>query len=143
MMNKKRKFKVILIGTGQQGEKYINTLNGFDFVEIKAVCCQSQSTKRKIQKKYNLKVYQDYKACLRENQADLIIISVFPLVQYNIVKYLLNKIKTPLLIEKPVSYSIESTKEIFKLAEKKKRTILTHETQPKINPNLGSTPPSI
>ena len=123
MMNNKRKFKIILIGTGQQGEKYINALRSFDFVEIKAVCCQSQSTKRKIQKKYNLKVYQDYKACLRENQADLIIISVFPLVQYNIVKYLLNKIKTPLLIEKPVSYSIESTKEIFKLAEKKKRTI--------------------
>jgi len=122
-MNNKRKFKIILIGTGQQGEKYINALRNFDFVEIKAVCCQSQSTKRKIQKKYNLKGYQDYKACLKENQADLIIISVFPLVQYSIVKYLLNKTKIPLLIEKPVSYSIESAKEIFELAEKKKRTI--------------------
>ena len=49
-MNDKRKFKVILIGAGQQGEKYINALRNFDFVEIKAVCCQSQSTERKIQK---------------------------------------------------------------------------------------------
>ena len=122
-MNDKRKFKVILIGAGQQGEKYINALRNFDFVEIKAVCCQSQSTERKIQKKYNLKVYQNYKICLRENQADLIIISVFSLIQYNIIKYLLNKTKIPLLIEKPVSYSMESIKEIFELAEKKKRII--------------------
>lgn len=124
-MDYKQKFKIIIIGAGRQGEKYIRTLRKFDFAEITAVCCKSKATQEKISQKYNFKVYRDYRRCIKENKgkADLIILCVGSLAQYNISKYILNTASAPLLIEKPVSYSLKSVKEIFKIAEEKKRIL--------------------
>lgn len=119
----KTKLDIIIIGAGAQGRKYIEALSGLPSARIKAVCVKTGERAREIRKGYKIRTSVDYKKMLGREKADLVIISTDVLSQFAIAEHVLIHTDAAVLIEKPVSYSVESLFRLFKLAEKRGRNL--------------------
>ena len=118
--------KIALIGYGQRGKFYLDTLNKYDDVEIVAVCDMNNEKLAIAAEKYNLKEERlfssDKEFFAKGKLADALIIATMDEYHYD---QAIKGLKTgyDLILEKPVAQSEKQSKEIARLAHKYNRQV--------------------
>ena len=112
--------KVCIIGAGGMANLvHYPSLSKIENAEIIGICDLNEERLRKTSEKYKISnVYTDYKKMLEEKSPDAIYIIMPPHHLFDIVIHCLNKCLN-VFIEKPPGITLEQTKQMAKLAEKK------------------------
>ncbi len=114
------KLYAAVIGTGHLGSKHAKVYSQLKNVSLVGVCDTSDERGRKIAQKYHTNYYQDYRDLFDKVEAVSIAVPTF--LHYKIAKDFLNN-GIHVLIEKPITKTIEEADELLELAKKKKLTI--------------------
>jgi len=112
--------KVCMIGAGGMANLvHYPSLSKIENAEIVGICDLNEERLRKTSEKYKISnVYTDYKKMLEEKSPDAGYIIMPPHHLFDIVIHCLNKCLN-VFIEKPPGITLEQTKQMAKLAEKK------------------------
>ena len=112
--------KVCIIGAGGMANLvHYPSLSKIENAEIIGICDLNEERLRKTSEKYKISnVYTDYKKMLEEKSPDAVYIIMPPHHLFDIVIHCLNKCLN-VFIEKPPGITLEQTKQMAKLAEKK------------------------
>lgn len=112
------KIKVAVIGIGAMGRNHARVYSEMSNANLIAVC-DADKTAKIIADKYKTKFYTNYKEMLKKEKPDAVSICV-PTKLHKQVAVDVIKNKTNVLVEKPISASIEEAKEIINEARKNK-----------------------
>jgi len=110
------KLKVGVIGVGHLGEYHVQKYLNIPSVELIGIVDINQNRAREISEKYNTKIYNDHLHILDEVQA--VSLAVPTEVHYELAKDVLSK-GVHLLVEKPITYSVEPADLLIKMAEER------------------------
>lgn len=103
-----------LVGAGKWGKNYLRAVKKIPDVRIKYVCSGSNSL-QDISSEY-IKIY-DYKEIAQKDDVDGVIIAAPSIHHYELTEFFLKENK-PILVEKPLTPSLEEAKKLKKLLEK-------------------------
>jgi UDP-N-acetylglucosamine 3-dehydrogenase len=110
-----RKLRAAVIGGGVMGLNHLRVYSDMEDVDLVALADVNETLNKKIEKKYRIKTYTDYKEMLKHEQIDIVTVAV-PTVLHHEVATAVLKHKIHLLLEKPIASSIEEADSIIKLA---------------------------
>ncbi len=116
MVSKKKKVKVCVIGVGHMGEKHVEKYTGNSGVEIIGVSDVNIARAREIGEKYNVKVFDNYVDLLP--LVDAASLAVTTEKHFDVAINIL-KAGVHLLIEKPITYDLESADALLNAAAEK------------------------
>lgn len=113
-----KKFKSAVIGAGFIGIAHVEALRRLGNVEVVAIC--NRHNAEEIAQKLSVeKAYTDYRKLIDEEELDFVHICTPNVSHYEITKYALEK-NINVVLEKPLTYSVEEAVELTELAESKK-----------------------
>ncbi|HJO77528.1 MAG TPA: Gfo/Idh/MocA family oxidoreductase [Pelagibacteraceae bacterium] len=116
-------YKVCLIGHGYWGSKLARNFQNSQFFNIIAIADNKQKNLASAKKTYPIiKYFKDYKKAIKNDSINLVIISSPTSTHFKIAKYALENSKH-ILVEKPLSLSLNQVKNLNKIARIKKRMI--------------------
>ncbi len=115
--NGKQKLRVGIIGIGAMGQNHMRIYADLENVDFVAVTDANEQLLEKCAKKYNLNTYTNYREMLDQEGLDLISI-VVPTTLHHRVALDCIRAKVHVLIEKPISSTIEEAKELISEAKK-------------------------
>ncbi len=111
------KIKMGMIGVGHMGQYHVNVANGLtNQCEVIGVYDADQARMNEIASRFNVPVQGDMDALI--DSADALVIAVPTVYHYEIAKKAIEKGKH-VLLEKPMTETVDQAKEIVELAEKK------------------------
>ena len=116
MIEKRKKVKVCVIGVGIMGEKHVEKYRGNSSVELIGVSDINIDRAREIGAKYNVKVFENHMDLLP--LVDAASLAVTTEKHFDVAVDILNA-GVHLLIEKPITYDLESADALLNLAEEK------------------------
>lgn len=117
--------KIAVIGFGNWGEKLVNSLSGFkNIIDYLCVVDIDKSKKEKA-KKYRLDFFLSYRQVYEK--VDAFIIASWENTHYKIAKDCLLKNKH-VLVEKPLAINYQEAKELVKIAQKNRLTLMVDNT---------------
>ena len=111
--------RVAVIGIGRMGRHHVRNffrLQKEGLVELVAIS-DSESKKRKIAEQYGCKFYTDYKKMIEDENLDAVSIAVPTSLHEKVTVDCLER-GINVLVEKPISYSLESAERMVKTAKK-------------------------
>ncbi len=117
-----RKIKWGIIGLGNIANKFAETVNAMDSVELKAVASRSKEKSEAFGKLYDLpseKCYENYDELVKDESIDVVYIAV-PHVFHKEISILCLKNGKGVLCEKPVTMNSKEIKEVIRAAEENK-----------------------
>jgi len=118
-----QKIKVALIGYGYWGSKLARNFQNSNFFNLVSIVDISQKNLNKAKKDLPLaKAIKNYKDILKVKNVSLIVISSPTKTHFEIARFFLDNSKH-VLVEKPLSLSLNSVSGLEKLAKKKKRQL--------------------
>ena len=107
-----------LIGAGKWGVNYIKTIESIEGIELIKVACKNiSSTKKAFLSSYELT--DNWKNVVESKEIDAIIIATNPAMHYEIASSCI-KNRKPIIVEKPLTLSIEDAESLLSLAEENK-----------------------
>ena len=110
------KLYIGVIGVGHLGSKHAKTYAGLKDVHLVGVCDTNKETGKRVAKKYHTNYYSDYRNLFDMVQAVSIAVPTF--LHYKIARdFLANGIHV--LIEKPITKTLEEVDELLEIAKKK------------------------
>lgn len=112
-----KKVKVCVIGVGIMGEKHVEKYSNNSGVELVGITDKDQERARDIGKKYNVKVFENHMDLLP--LVDAASLAVTTEKHFDVAIDILNA-GVHLLIEKPITYDMESADALINTAEEKK-----------------------
>lgn len=115
-----KKVRVAVVGVGRMGQYHVGVYSEIPDVRLIGIADINETRGKEIAEKYNTKSYSDYKKLL--GKVDVASIAVPTSLHYKIAKDFLQA-GTNILIEKPMTRSIDDARELFNIAEKKKLTL--------------------
>lgn len=115
-----KKVRVAVVGVGRMGQYHVGVYSEIPDVRLIGIADINEMRGKEIAEKYNTKSYSDYKKLL--GKVDVASIAVPTSLHYKIAKDFLQA-GTNILIEKPITRSIDEARELFNIAEKKKLTL--------------------
>lgn len=115
-----KKVRVAVVGVGRMGQYHVGVYSEIPDVRLIGIADINEMRGKEIAEKYNTKSYSDYKKLL--NKVDVASIAVPTSLHYKIAKDFLQA-GTNILIEKPMTRSIDDARELFNIAENKKLTL--------------------
>ena len=116
-------YKVCLIGHGYWGSKLARNFQNSQFFNITSIADKKQKNLALAKKTYPIiKYFKDYKKAIKNDSINLVIISSPTSTHFKIAKYALENSKH-ILVEKPLSLSLNQVKNLNKIARIKKRMI--------------------
>ncbi|MEK6544907.1 MAG: Gfo/Idh/MocA family oxidoreductase [Nitrospinota bacterium] len=115
-----KKVRVAVVGVGRMGQYHVGVYSEIPDVRLIGIADINETRGKEIAGKYNTKSYGDYKKLL--GKVDVASIAVPTSLHYKIAKDFLQA-GTNILIEKPMTRSIDEARELFNIAEKKKLTL--------------------
>ncbi|MFC1570158.1 Gfo/Idh/MocA family oxidoreductase [Candidatus Omnitrophota bacterium] len=113
------KLRIGVIGTGHLGSLHVkvyNALKARTWIDIVGICDSDRTTVKEVGRKYHIPVHTDYRQLL--DQVDAVSIVVPTSLHYEIAKDFLNA-GVHVLIEKPITKTLEEADELVALAEEK------------------------
>lgn len=115
--------RVGVIGVGSMGRNHARVYSELEGVELVGVADADAKAADTIATKYGCSAYDDYQRLLDEGQLDAVTVAV-PTVEH--LEVALNVIEhgVHMLIEKPISYSVEEGKKIIEAAESKNLVLM-------------------
>lgn len=116
--------KVLIIGCGRIFSKHYNSLRkiGEKQIKIIGVCDTNYLKKKEIEKKYQLKYFQNYKKAILQLNPDLVSILTPSGLHAEQILYSLKK-KCNVIVEKPMCLKTLDAKNILSLAKKNKKRV--------------------
>lgn len=115
-----KKVRVAVVGVGRMGQYHVGVYSEIPDVRLIGIADINEMRGKEIAEKYNTKSYSDYKKLL--GKVDVASIAVPTSLHYKIAKDFLQA-GTNILIEKPMTRSIDEARELFNIAEKKGLTL--------------------
>lgn len=115
-----KKVRVAVVGVGRMGQYHVGVYSEIPDVRLIGISDINETRGKEIAGKYNTKFYGDYKKLL--GKVDVASIAVPTSLHYKIAKDFLQA-GTNILIEKPMTRSIDEARELFNIAEKRKLTL--------------------
>ncbi len=116
MIKKDEKVRVCVIGVGQMGEKHVEKYSSNSSVELVGVSDLNIERAREIGEKYNVKVFENHMDLLP--QVDAASLAVTTEKHFDVAIDILNS-GVNMLIEKPITYDLESADALLNKAEEK------------------------
>ena len=116
MTTNKRKIKVCVIGVGQMGEKHVQKYSSKSGVELVGVSDANIDRAKEIGEKYNVKVFENHMDLLP--LVDAVSLAVTTEKHFDVAIDILNA-GVHLLIEKPITYDLETADALLNLAQEK------------------------
>ena len=111
--------RAAVIGVGAMGKSHARIYTDLDNVKLVAVSDIDKKVLNMVSNKYNVKAYTDYKKMLDKERLDLVSI-VVPTKSHKIVALDVIDKRINVLLEKPISATINEAKEIIKKSKEKK-----------------------
>lgn len=118
-MEKMKKLKVIVVGGGFWGKNQLRVLSEMKKVKLVGICDIEESKAKMLGEKYNIPWFTDLDEALNKLDFDAATICTPTITHAEIAKKILANGKH-VLIEKPMTSTIEEGKELITLAEKNK-----------------------
>lgn len=113
----KKILNVGVIGIGMMGKNHLRILSELENVDLISVADQDDKELAKLEKKYSINTYSDYKTMLEKEKLDMISIAVPTSLHKKIAIDCIEK-GINVLIEKPIASTIEEANEIIECAKK-------------------------
>ncbi|MDY6846711.1 MAG: Gfo/Idh/MocA family oxidoreductase [Chloroflexota bacterium] len=110
--------KTAVIGVGSMGKNHARIYWELPNADLVGVADFDHGTAEKIANKYGTKAYYDYKVLLDETKPDAVTLAVPTIYHHDIALEIIER-GIPLLIEKPISFTIEEGQSIIDAAKKK------------------------
>ncbi|RME32126.1 gfo/Idh/MocA family oxidoreductase [Candidatus Woesearchaeota archaeon] len=123
--------RAAIIGVGNMGRNHARVLSEIEGVELVAVA-DKHAEANKNGKRYWKRFYTDYRKLIENERPDLITLAV-PTIHHHAIGLAVLKARIPLLIEKPLAYTISEAEELIAAAHKHK-TLLTVGHIERFNP---------
>lgn len=114
-----KKLKVSVIGAGNMGKNHVRTYFELPEVELAGIADVNETLGKSVSEHYKAPFYRDYKEMIEVVRPDLISICVPTIYHYPVSDYCIRH-SINVLLEKPISNSIEEAQNLLKLARKKK-----------------------
>ncbi|MGB9668092.1 MAG: Gfo/Idh/MocA family oxidoreductase [Thermosulfidibacteraceae bacterium] len=115
-MRERRKVRAGVIGVGRMGEYHCGAYTEIPYVDLVAVSDTNERRLKEICSRYDVKGYVNYMDMLDE--VDVVSIAVPTALHHEIAKNCIEK-GVHVLVEKPLTYTMEEAIELFRLAEEK------------------------
>jgi predicted dehydrogenase len=125
--------RVAVIGVGNMGKNHARVYSELDDVELVGVVDLDEETGKEIAERFNTKYYKDYKDVL--DKVDAVSIVVPTKYHHRVAKDFLEA-GVDVLVEKPISRTLEEAEELIKLAEENERVLQVGHIE-RFNPALG------
>jgi UDP-N-acetylglucosamine 3-dehydrogenase len=113
------KIKCAVIGAGKMGINHVRIYSELKQVQLVAVADLNEKLGKDASIKYNTKYYSSYKEMIIKEKPDIISICVPTSFHYIVAKDCL-MLKKNILLEKPISTTVEEAKKLVALAKKNK-----------------------
>lgn len=117
-VNKNLRPRAGVIGVGAMGRNHARVYSEMDEVELVAVADQEQDCLSRIAARINVNTYLDYQEMISRESLDMVSVAVPSSFHYQVARNLIQQ-GLNILIEKPLSSSIEEGQELIELAEEK------------------------
>lgn len=119
---------VAIIGLGYWGPNYAKILVSLDNINLKWCCDNNKAALSRFSKLYpNVQTSDDVKILLNDPSLDAVIIVTPAQNHFEIARKFLEK-GTDVLVEKPLTYNLQQSKQLVKLAKFKKRILMVDHT---------------
>jgi predicted dehydrogenase len=125
--------RVAVIGVGNMGKNHARVYSELDGAELVAVVDLDEKTGKEIANKFSTEYYKDYKDIL--DKVDAVSIVVPTKYHHQVAKDFLEA-GVDVLVEKPVSRTLEEADELIKLADENGRVLQVGHIE-RFNPALG------
>ncbi|MDD5771941.1 MAG: Gfo/Idh/MocA family oxidoreductase [bacterium] len=111
-----RELRAGVIGTGQMGKYHVRIYAELMGIKLAAVCDINKERANEVANQYNTIAYDDYRQLF--GKVDFVSIAVPTSLHYKVAKDFLSA-GIPVLLEKPMTRTIEEGKELFRIAKAK------------------------
>jgi len=119
-----KKYKVGIIGCGAILPRHLEAINANPNFELTALCDIQKDLVESLSKKHNVLPYTDYKEMVMSKNVDFVTIATPNSLHYEQSIFSL-KNGCDILVEKPVSFSVEEIEDIIKVSKKHKQEVNT------------------
>jgi predicted dehydrogenase len=109
-----QKVRAGVVGVGQMGQYHVGVYSELVNVELVGVADRNRTRASTIAEKYNTRAFADYHALL--DTVDVVSIAVPTSLHYTVARDFL-KAGVHVLVEKPITHTMEEAQELFRLAE--------------------------
>jgi UDP-N-acetylglucosamine 3-dehydrogenase len=109
--------RTAVIGVGSMGKNHARIYWELPNVDLVGVADFNHDTADSVANKYGTKAYYDYKKMLDEEKPDAVTLAVPTIYHHDIALDIINR-EIPLLIEKPIAFTIEEGQSIINAARK-------------------------
>lgn len=117
------KVKIAVVGPGLIGKKHINLINQNSNLSLSSIIAPSREKNIQIAKQYNVDFYNSLEECFNKNKPDGVIISSPNDYHFEQAKFCIN-LDVPVLIEKPITSSLNEGIELVDLVKKNNSKVL-------------------
>lgn len=121
--NNNKKINLGLIGVGRWGYNYINSIKKFEQITISGVVTKSNQFNNRLPE--HIKIYDSWKNLCNSSTIDGIVVATPPSTHIEIANYAITN-NLPVLIEKPLSLSLDETLDFFKKIKLFKKNIMVN-----------------
>lgn len=110
--------KVAVIGAGAMGMNHLRVLRDFDDEQVQLVGVAEPNTLqlRQATSRFNVEGYSDYQEMVRQTQPDLVAVVVPTYLHFEVATFLIEQ-GIHVLIEKPITSTIEEAQALIRLAQ--------------------------
>src|SRR5579859_1394799 len=111
--------KVAVIGAGAMGMNHLRVLRDFDdeHVQLVGVAEPNMLQLRQATSRFNVEGYSDYQEMVRQTQPDLVAVVVPTYLHFEVATFLIEQ-GIHVLIEKPITSTIEEAQALIRLAQR-------------------------
>lgn len=110
--------KAAVIGLGSMGRNHARVYRELDGVELASVVDQDEASAKKWGSTYAAPSYTSIDALLKDAKPDLVSVAVPTVIHFEVVKKLID-VGVHVLVEKPITTTIEQGEELIELAKRK------------------------
>jgi len=119
--------KFAIIGCGIWGRNYVRVLSELEHSNLLYVCDKDESKLKEFSRIYKVRTTTKLNEVLEDNEVQAVIIATNPASHFTIAKECLAYDKH-ILVEKPLTDSVETSEELVKLAKEKNKTLMVGHT---------------
>ncbi|OGK20796.1 hypothetical protein A3C98_02650 [Candidatus Roizmanbacteria bacterium RIFCSPHIGHO2_02_FULL_37_15] len=109
--------KIAVIGVGNMGKNHLRVYSNLPTINLVAIAEIDENIGNKIAKKFQTKLYKDYKKLVNDERPDAVSICVQTSLHFEIAKYCLSQ-GIHILLEKPITTNVREGKKLISLAKK-------------------------
>lgn len=119
--------KFAVIGCGSWGRNYVRVLNELEHSNLLYVCDKDESKLKEVSRIFKVRTTTKLNEVLEDNEVQAVIIATDVKSHFPIAKECLNHDKH-VLIEKPLTNSVETSEELVRLAKEKNKILMVGHT---------------